>query len=111
MVYGGVIDLTKDEAIRQFKEIKQNAQNNFGQKWAVGCEAYYANQIELANAALDALYGNETAEWIFGEPDIFGTPVHCSNCGWGVDCVADKETWLMYPGNKYCGCCGFKIDA
>lgn len=48
--------MTREEAIKHIEAIKLNAQNNPGAKWAHGCEEYYRDQIELADAALKALY-------------------------------------------------------
>lgn len=47
--------MTREEAIKAFEEIKANAQNNLGKKYAAGCEGYYRDKIELADAALSAL--------------------------------------------------------
>lgn len=48
--------MTREEAIKRIEAIKLNAQNNLGAKWAHGCDGYYRDQIELADAALKALY-------------------------------------------------------
>ena len=47
--------------------------------------------------------------WIIGEMGVFGCPIHCSECGWGSDC-ADRDKWMHYPGHKFCGACGAKMD-
>ena len=44
-------------------------------------------------------------EWIIGEPDGLGTPIHCSRCGWGSD-HADQRKWIEYNGHLFCGHCG-----
>ncbi len=49
------------------------------------------------------------ARWEFGEIDILGQSVHCPVCGWGADKV-NKAIWLEYPGHKFCGCCGARMD-
>ena len=48
--------------------------------------------------------------WIIGEPGIIGVPIHCSECGWGSN-NADQKKWMKYPGHKFCGACGAKMDA
>lgn len=45
------------------------------------------------------------ARWEFGEPDVLGPSVHCTNCGFGAKCV-DRKAWLRYPGHRFCGACG-----
>ena len=50
------MSMTKEEAIKAFEEIRENAQNNLGAKWAYGCDGYYRDKIELADVALKALY-------------------------------------------------------
>ena len=44
-------------------------------------------------------------EWIIGEPDVLGGPIHCSRCGWGSD-HADPRKWMDYGGHIFCGHCG-----
>ena len=48
--------MTREEAIKAFEAIKANAQNHLGKKYAAGCDGYYRDKIELAEAALKALY-------------------------------------------------------
>ena len=44
-------------------------------------------------------------EWVIGEPDVLGVPIHCSRCGWGSD-HADQRAWMEYKGHIFCGHCG-----
>ena len=44
-------------------------------------------------------------EWVIGEPDVLGVPIHCSRCGWGSD-HADQRKWMEYNGHLFCGHCG-----
>ena len=44
-------------------------------------------------------------EWVIGEPDVLGVPIHCSRCGWGSD-PADQRKWMEYNGHLFCGHCG-----
>ena len=44
-------------------------------------------------------------EWIVGEPNGLGFPIHCSRCGWGTD-HADPRKWMDYGGHIFCGHCG-----
>ena len=66
--------------VRPFEEIRENAQNNLGAKWAYGCDGYYRDKIELADVALAALrpVSREawTAEWTVDEVGH-----KCSKCG------------------------------
>ena len=54
--------MTREEAIKSFEEIRANAQNHLGKKYAAGCEGYYRDKIELAEAALKALYAYKEDE-------------------------------------------------
>lgn len=64
--------MTREEAIKAFEEIKVNAQNNLGAKWAYGCDGYYRDKIELADAALKALrpVSREQVEKVWRECDF-----------------------------------------
>ena len=44
-------------------------------------------------------------EWVIGEPDVLGVPIHCSRCGCGSD-HADQRAWIEYKGHIFCGHCG-----
>lgn len=44
-------------------------------------------------------------EWVVGEPNGLGFPIHCSRCGWGTD-HADPRKWMDYGGHIFCGHCG-----
>lgn len=46
-----------------------------------------------------------SGEWIVGEPNGLGFPIHCSRCGWGTD-HADPRKWMDYGGHIFCGRCG-----
>ena len=46
-----------------------------------------------------------SGEWVIGEPDVLGVPIHCSRCGWGSD-HADPRKWMDYGGHIFCGHCG-----
>ena len=47
-------------------------------------------------------------EWIVGEPNGLGFPIHCSRCGWGTD-HADPRKWMDYGGHIFCGRCGAPV--
>ena len=46
-----------------------------------------------------------SGEWVIGEPDVLGVPIHCSRCGWGSD-HADPRKWMNYGGHIFCWYCG-----
>ena len=81
--------MTREEAIKAFEEIKASAQSNLGAKHAVGCDGYYRDRIELAEAALKALrpVGRERveemwrSEWV-GVPSMGVYDTVCSKCGY-----------------------------
>ena len=93
--------MTREEAINAFEEIKVNAQTHLGKKYAVGCEGYYRNKIELSDAALTALRGptQEMAERMRGDwiEDEFAIS-HCPLCGY-----EQEEPELITP---FCPACG-----
>lgn len=39
-------------------------------------------------------------EWIIGEPDGLGVPIHCNRCGWGSN-HADQKKWMEYQGHIF----------
>lgn len=47
-------------------------------------------------------------EWVIGEPDVLGVPIHCSRCRWGSD-HADQRKWMEYNGHLFCGHCGAPV--
>ena len=68
------------------------------------CEAFAEWWLASVDA-VEVVHG----EWVFGELDMCGAPVKCSNCGYGVE-NADPILWVTYPGHKFCGACGAKMD-
>lgn len=86
------MSMTREEAIKAFEEIRENAQNNLGAKWAYGCDGYYRDKIELADVALAALrpVSRERSEeawrgdWIAVRPEFAGHDhiggYKCSRC-------------------------------
>ena len=82
------MSMTREKAINAFEAIKLNAQNHLGKKYAAGCEGYYQDRIELADAALSSLrpVSREQVERIRGTWEPFGgkylTRKKCSRCGW-----------------------------
>ena len=87
--------MTREEAIKAFEEIKLNAQTHLGKKYAAGCEGYYQDKIDLADAALSALrpVSREQVEKVWrGE----WKHTHSSDNFW-------TEVWV-------CSCCGLEDD-
>lgn len=66
-------------------------------------------QAELEQAKQERDAAVVHGRWIIGEMDVLGAPIHCSECGWGSDC-ADSNKWMKYPGHRWCGACGAKMD-
>lgn len=82
------MSMTREEAIKAFEEIRENAQNNLGAKWAHGCDGYYRDKIELADVALSTLrpVSREQVEKSWrGEWRLFddcaNEGLYCSQCG------------------------------
>ncbi len=86
------MSMTREEAIKAFEEIRENAQNNLGAKWAYGCDGYYRDKIELADVALAALRPVSRkqvekawrGDWIAVRPEFAGHDhiggYKCSRC-------------------------------
>lgn len=107
--------------------IKRHSSYQFGEVWwdvrCLRCGAKIENRLfDTESDAVLAWNRRESAElphadvapvrngmWIFGELDVFGAPVRCSECGYGADRV-DPIMWTTYPGHRFCGCCGAKMD-
>lgn len=65
----------------------------------------WESAVSTAADMVEVVHG----EWEFGELGPLGTDVRCSNCGWGCENV-DPILWVTYPGHKFCGACGAKMD-
>ena len=103
--------MTREEAIVQIESLK-----NYCEYMADGDEsgAYVYDldeqALDLALAALRPVSRERVkkvlrGEWVIGEPDVLGVPIHCSRCGWGSD-HADPRKWMDYGGHIFCGRCG-----
>lgn len=107
--------MTREEAIKAFEEIKASAQSNLGAKHAVGCDGYYRDRIELAEAALNALrpVSREQVEKVFPGcrsckscrscvfciNDLKGMP--CKKCDPNAECAVTE-----YKPSNFCPVCG-----
>lgn len=99
--------MTREEAIKAFEEIKVNAQNNLGAKWAHGCDGYYRDKIELTDAALKALrpVSREQVERVWrGEWKRYLPPLgagdvqcRCTRCGRTPDVETPFCAWCGAP--------------
>ncbi len=102
------MSMKREEIIKEY----ENAVVASGLAAAAGNEDA-AKSYELFKAGLSALrpVSREQVEkvwrgeWIIGEPDVLGVPIHCSRCGWGSD-HADQRAWMEYKGHIFCGHCG-----
>ena len=99
------MSMTREEAIKAFEEIRENAQNNLGAKWAHGCDGYYRDKIELADVALSALRTPTReqvekvwrGEWKPTESPYMNECEDCSVCGY-------RTPWGH--GFRFCPACG-----
>ena len=108
--------MTREEAIVLFEKQLTAAQvvldSGFGSNPGEN-DSLYRRRKEMAEIALSALrpVSREQVEkvwrgeWVIGEPDVLGVPIHCSRCGWGSD-HADQRAWIEYKGHIFCGHCG-----
>ena len=108
------MSMTREEAIAILQE-KYDYCKSFYDLAARPKEDYAetAQYLQALQVALTALRGPTRervekvwrGEWIIGEPDVLGVPIHCSRCGWGSD-HADQRAWIEYKGHIFCGHCG-----
>ena len=96
--------MTREEAIKTFEEILQLSPTLD----ETGCSVTEAMKVALT--ALRPVSREQVekvwmGEWIVGEPNGLGFPIHCSRCGWGTD-HADPRKWMDYGGHIFCGHCG-----
>ena len=102
--------MTREEAIKAFEEIRENAQNNLGAKWAYGCDGYYRDKIELADVALAALrpVSREQVEKVWrGEwmalDECSNEGVYCKRCKKKVYRIEYANEKMRSP---FCPACG-----
>lgn len=100
------MSMTREEAIKAFEEIRENAQNNLGAKWAYGCDGYYRDKIELADVALAALrpVSRDQVEKAWrGECDCSNPKACCTCCSMRCQyCIGQSE----YKQATFCMKCG-----
>ena len=103
--------MTQEEATKRMKGLKARCErlivssDRGPDEWRKDAEA-----IDVALSALRPVSREQVekvwrGEWIIGEPDVLGVPIHCSRCGWGSD-HADQRKWMDYGGHIFCGYCG-----
>ena len=104
------MSMTREEAIKAFEEIRKNAQNNLGAKWAHGCDGYYRDKIELADVALSALrpVSREQVEKVWrGEwmalDECSNEGVYCKRCKKKVYRIEYANEKMRSP---FCPACG-----
>lgn len=70
---------------------------------------YAAAFAEIAHEPASEVVPVKRGMWIVGDQEVLGSPIHCSECGWGSD-RADQKKWMKYPGHKFCGACGALME-
>lgn len=104
--------MTREEAAKWLEETIQDTDTYFS-SCSEALQKELDEQKEVFLLALSALrpVSREQVEkvwrgeWIVGEPNGLGFPIHCSRCGWGTD-HADPRKWMDYGGHIFCGRCG-----
>ena len=100
--------MTREEAIEELERLLSHWDDLENEKrifrW------YSKDAVEVALSALRPVSREQVekvwrGEWVTGEPDVLGVPIHCSRCGWGSD-HADQRKWMEYNGHLFCGHCG-----
>ena len=106
------MSMTREEAIKWLEETIQDT-DTYWESCSEALQKELDEQKEvflLALAALRPVSREQVekvwrGEWVIGEPDVLGVPIHCSRCGWGSD-HADQREWMEYKGHVFCGHCG-----
>ena len=105
------MSMTREEAIMQIESLK-NYCEYMADSDESGAYVFDLDEqaLDLALAALRPVSRERVekvwrGEWIVGEPNGLGFPIHCSRCGWGSD-HADQRKWMEYKGHLFCGHCG-----
>ena len=100
--------MTREEAIEELERLLRH--------WDLIDEGIYdlsehdKDAVDIALSALRPVSREQVekvwrGEWVIGEPDVLGVPIHCSRCGCGSD-HADQRAWIEYKGHIFCGHCG-----
>ena len=94
--------MTREEAIKVLNNFPIDFRNSGGFE---AMEALKIAILALRPVSREQVEKVWRGEWIIGEPDVLGVPIHCSRCGWGSD-HADQRAWIEYKGHIFCGHCG-----
>ena len=105
------MSMTREEVNKRLKGLRMRCQRLLvssrrnPEEWRKDIAA-----LDLALSALRPVSREQVekvwrGEWVIGEPDVLGVPIHCSRCGWGSD-HADQRKWMEYNGHLFCGHCG-----
>ena len=93
--------MTREEAIKVLNNFPIDFRNSGGFEAMEALKIAISALRPVSREQVDRMRG----EWIIGEPDVLGVPIHCSRCGWGSD-HADQRAWIEYKGHIFCGHCG-----
>ena len=106
--------MTREEAIallnEQYETCKRIYDCSADQRKSYPNVPQFMDALGMALSALRPVSREQVekvwrGEWVIGEPDVLGVPIHCSRCGWGSD-HADQRAWMEYKGHIFCGHCG-----
>ena len=100
--------MTREEAIEELERLLRHWDDLENDKrcfWGYDKEAVALALTALRPFSREQVEKVWRGEWIIGEPDVLGVPIHCSRCGWGSD-HADQRKWMEYNGHLFCGHCG-----
>ena len=102
------MSMTREEAITQLDLLLEYCESMMTSEypvWRRDCEALQMLIAALRPVSREQVEKVWRGEWVIGEPDVLGVPIHCSRCGWGSD-HADQRAWIEYKGHIFCGHCG-----
>ena len=93
--------MTREEAIKVLNNFPIDFRNSGGFEAMEALKIAILALRPFSRELVDKVW---KGEWIIGEPDVLGVPIHCSRCGWGSD-HADQRAWMEYKGHIFCGHC------
>lgn len=105
------MEMTQEKAIKRLKTLKSRCErlvvssDRGPEEWRKDAEAVDFALSALRPVSRERVEKVWRGEWVIGEPDVLGVPIHCSRCGWGSD-HADQRKWMEYNGHLFCGHCG-----
>lgn len=94
-----------EEAIQETTECFEQCSPTLQEELVMQKEVFELALTALRSVSREQVEKVWRGEWIIGEPDGLGVPIHCNRCDWGSN-HADQKKWMEYQGHIFCGHCG-----